>query len=296
MDTNRPFVIGRNETKVKNYTVLEFTMCVLLMFGATVGIAEENRIQHDGEQGDSADFKVRVFYPASAGIESQLQESVASVSSPDFEVDYQGVSDSNWNTDALGSLLVSAQQSDPVSGFFLACRAEGLDEIGRVFRAKFPKIPFVDTFSPSLMAANIISYRYAVFAGSEQDAYLAMDYINALGITSHVRLGAGPTPYDASLMVGYDDFEFTEDKNLVVSELIAFGELYTGSDHTSQIVTNIEAIALVGCRGFLDVGVASAAQSELAAAKIPLQVINPIKASIGLLYSLVRNKVWISSS
>ena len=242
------------------------------------------------------DFKIRVFYRQSAGIESMLQDTVSNVSSPDFEVVYTGVGDSDWNdASALASLLVSTQRSSPADGFLLACKGSDLDEISTDFRSEFPKVPFVDTFAPSLMAANIVSYRYAVFAGSEEDADLAETLAERLGVTSHLRHGAGPSPDDASLLIGYEDFDLDADKETVIPDIVSLGQVLTGSDHTSLEVLNIEAIALVGCRGFLDVGVASEAESKLAELKIPLQVINPVKASTGLLYSLVRNKVWISS-
>ena len=241
-------------------------------------------------------FKVRVFYQESAGIESMLQSTVSSVSSPDFQVVYTGVEDNDWaSAAALSALLVSTQQSDPADGFFLACRNSDLDEISIDFRAKFPKVPFVDTFSPALMAANIVSYRYAAITGSKDNMDLTESLVERLGITSHLRSGAGPAPYDDSLLIAYQDFALGADKDTVIPFVVALGESLTGSDHLYDLVINVEAIALVGCEGFLDLGVASEAQSQLATAKIPLQVINPIKASMGLLYSLVRNKVWISS-
>ena len=245
---------------------------------------------------DGAAFEITVFYDIGADIGPMLKETVESVSSPDFSVTYSGVSESIWDdTEALAALLVSSQQSSPVDGFMLACRAEGLDEISDTFRAQFPKVPFVDTFAPSLLAANIVSYRYLAFAGSEEDADLTTELIGRLGIESHLRYGAGPPPNDDWLMVTYEDFELTTDKSAVIPEIVTLGELFTGSHHTDNEVVNVEAIALLGCHGFLDLGVASDAQSQLEDLKIPLQVINPVKASIGLLHSLVRNKVWISS-
>ena len=237
-----------------------------------------------------------MFYNDGDDIDSMLQETVASVSSPDFSVTYNGVAEDTWNdTQALGAYLVSSQKDKPVDGFMLACKAEGLDEISDAFRAEFPKVPFVDTFAPSLLAANIVSYRYLAFAGSEEDADLVTELIGRLGIGSHLRHGSGPAPTDDSLMVGYDDFELTAEKSAVVPEIVSLGEVFTGSDHTDREVLNVESIALVGCHGFLDLGVASDAESQLEDLKIPLQVINPVKASVGLLHSLVRNKVWISS-
>ena len=245
---------------------------------------------------DGAAFEIAVFYNAGVDMASMLQETVASVSSPDFSVTYNGVAEGTWNDNkALGAYLVSSQQDKPVDGFMLACKEEGLEEISDAFRAEFPKVPFVDTFAPSLLAANIVSYRYLAFAGSEAGASHVKALIGRLGIGSHLRYGAGSAPTDVSLMVGYDDFDLTADKSAVIPEIVGLGRVFTGSDHTDREVINIEAIALVGCQGFLDLGVASDAQSQLEDLKIPLQVINPVKASVGLLHSLVRNKVWISS-
>ena len=242
-------------------------------------------------------FKVRVFYQDSAGIEAMLQGSVSSVSSPDFEVVYTAVGDNSWNDEsALASLLVSTQKSDPSDGFLLACKVLGLDQISNEFRAEFPTVPFVDTFAPSLMAANIVSYRYAIFAGSENAANYAQVLVSRLGVSSHVRRGAGAAPSDDSLLLAYQDLELNADKSAVAPRIVKVGEDLTGSNRLNGEVINIEAMALVGCNGFLSLGVASEAASQLAAANIPLQVINPIKASMGLLYSLVRNKVWISSA
>ena len=281
---------------MKNSAFFKFSLPLLFAIGVTFCFAQEGDAGKSVAEASTAKFKVRVFYLNNYSIGSMLKDTISSVSSPDFSVVYQGVPDIDWyDTGRLGSMLVSTQQSDPADGFFLACKANGLHEVGEAFRAHYPKVPFVDSFSPSLLAANVISYRYAIFAGSIEDADVARSYVGKLGITSHVRRGAGSSLVDSSLLVGFRNFDLTTEKGHVIPQIVAFGEELTGSDHTASQVINIEAIALVGCHGFLDLGVASEAESKLLGEKIPLQVINPVKASIGLLYSLVRNRVWISS-
>ena len=241
-------------------------------------------------------FDVNVFYPGGAGIDSMLQASVSSVASPDFEYHYKPVDIATWgDTAGLSQYLVSIQQSSPADGFFLACKNTELEKIGELFRSTFPTVPFVDTFAPALLAANIVSYRYAVLTGTENGELMVKRLISELGMENHLRLG-GTSVFRDDFMVTVSPYTLTTGKNVSIQDIIPLGSAATGSHHTDLLVLNIEAIVLAGCEGFLDVGVASDAQSQLAqeSPPVPIQVINPIKASIGLLHSMIRNKVWVS--
>ena len=243
----------------------------------------------------AAEFKVNVFYPADAGIDSMIESSVASVSSPDFEVTYQPVSSTDWEDPGLlTDFLISTQQSAPADGFFLACRNDDLYGISDVFRLTFPKVPFVDSFAPALMAAHVVSYRYAIMTGSDSGEALVNKLISDLGVESHVRYGGSTRPIRDVFLVEMESFALTTPKDGVIPDVVELGLTATGDDRTDSVVLNIEAIVLAGCEGFLDLGVATGAQSQLSQKGVPLQVINPIKASMGLLYSMIRNKVWIS--
>ncbi len=242
----------------------------------------------------AADFNINVFYPGDVGIDSMLESSVASVASPDFAVSYVSVDSATWDdADSLASFLVSKQQSSPADGFFLACKNTDLNEISNQFRLTFPKVPFVDSFAPALMAANIVSYRYLVITGSENGEILTNTLIRELGIENHLRFG-GTSLFRDSFMIKTMSYTLTTPKQVAILDIVNQGEAATGSHKTDVVVLNVEAIVLAGCEGFLDVGVASEAQAQLVAEKIPLQVINPVKASMGLLYSMIRNKVWVS--
>ena len=243
---------------------------------------------------NAQDFKVNIFYPSGVGIDSMLKSTVGSMPSPDFSITYVTVDAATWGSSTdLANLLVSTQKTSPANGFLLACKSADLNSIGTQFRQSFPKIPYVDTFAPSLLAANIVSYRYMVLAGTSTNQLVAKSLVAALGIEDHLRTSAGFWRY--SPMVEMMPYQLTTPKSVAISDIVSFGEAATNSHRTNSPVLNIEAIALVGCEGFLDLGVASEAQTQLAAAGFPLQVINPVKASIGLLYSMIRNKVWISS-
>lgn len=241
-------------------------------------------------------FKINVFYPSGLGIDSMLKSSVASVQSPDFDVNYVTVDATTWSDDSsLADFLVSTQQKTPANGFFLACYYESVDFVGSVFRETFPKVPYVDSFAPALMAAQIVSYRYAVITGTDEGATLVKRFIKALGIENHVRYG-GVTGelFRDMFLVKAIPFELTATKSEVVPSIVTLGLAATGAHNTDLLVTNIEAVVLAGCEGFLDIGVAAEAQKQLTTNGFPLQVINPVKASMALLYSMIRNKVWIS--
>ncbi len=239
-------------------------------------------------------FKINVFYPGGLSIDSMLQSSVGSIASPDFTVSYMPVDSSTWNnSSSLANFLVSKQQSSPADGFFLACKNIDLDKISNQFRLSFPKVPFVDSYAPALMAANIVSYRYIVITGSQAGKTLTRNLISELGIENHLRFG-GSSLFRNSFMISSLPYSLTTPKEVSIQDIVNLGEAVTGSHDTDLVVLNAEAIVLAGCEGFLDLGVATASQSQLTAEKIPLQVINPIKASMGLLYSMIRNKVWVS--
>ena len=242
-----------------------------------------------------AEFKVNIFYPAHAGIDSMLESSVKSAISPDFEYHYKPVDSSTWSdASSLAGFLVSTQQSSPADGFFLACKNTDLDEISDQFRATFPKVPFVDSFAPVLLAANIVSYKYAVLTGSLEGFELVEQLIEKLGIEDHLTGGASDL-FENYLLVQGELYSLTTTKDKPIEEISYLGRVLTRT-HPNYWAFDIETIALAGCEGFLDIGVAEEAQEQLAALDppIPLQVINPIKASIGLLHSMIRNKVWIS--
>lgn len=250
----------------------------------------------DSRQEVAAQFNVNVFYPANVGIDSMLQASVSSVASPDFQYQYKPVDIGTWSDAAgLSQHLVSVQQSSPADGFFLACKNTDLDRISDLFRLTFPTVPFVDTFAPALLAANIVSYRYAVLTGTESGEALVKQLIIELGIENHLRSG-GSSLFRDDFLVTSSPYTLTTSKDVAVEDIVTLGNAATGSHDTDLVVENIEAIVLAGCEGFLDVGVASEAQDQLAKESpgVPLQVINPIKASIGLLNSMIRNKVWVS--
>ena len=240
------------------------------------------------------DFKINIFFPGDVGIDNMLKSSIASVPSPDFSLVYVAVDAQTWaDSTALADLLINNQKTSPADGFFLACKNTDLGKIGVQFRESFPKIPFVDTFMPSMLAANIISFRYMVLAGTSTNQAMAISFVEGLGIEDHLMAGSGFWRYLP--MVEMAPFQLTTLKSGAIPDIVNFGQAATGSSRTNISVLNIEAIALVGCEGFLDIGVATGAQADLVAQKVPLQVINPIKASMGLLYSMIRNKVWISS-
>ncbi len=251
----------------------------------------------DNLKEDAAPYRVNVFYPKGAGIDSLLQVSVNSVASPDFKYQYKPIDNATWSdTVDLSQHLVAVQRSAPVDGFVLACKNTELDTIGNSFRSSFPTIPFVDTFAPSLLAANIVSYRYAVLTGTDSGEQLVKQLIRELGIENHLRSG-GSSLFRDEFLVTSSPYTLTTSKEIAVEDIVSLGIAATGSHDTDLVVENIEAIALAGCEGFLDLGVASESQSRLAqeSPSVPLQVINPIKASIGLLNSMIRNRVWVST-
>ena len=241
-------------------------------------------------------FKINVIYPAGVGIDSMLKSSVASVQSPDFDVSYVMVDATTWSDDtSLADYLVITQQKSPADGFFLACYNKPTDIVGEQFRQIFPKVPYVDTIAPALMAANMVSYRYAVITGTDEGKSLVKRLIKDLGIENHVRYGGATGEIFRDLfLVETISFELTTPKSGAIPDIVTLGLAATGAHNTDLLVTNIEAIVLAGCEGFLDIGVAADAQQQLTTDGFPLQVINPIKASMALLYSLIRNKVWIS--
>lgn len=241
-------------------------------------------------------FKINVFYPAGVGIDAMLKSSVASVQSPDFDINYITVDAATWSDESsFAKFLVATQQGAPADGFFLACYNNSMDSVGEQFRKTFPKVPYVDSFAPALMAAHIVSYRYAVIIGTDEGETLVKELIRELGIENHVRYGgeAGEAFRGIFLIVN-EPFELTTTKNEAVPNIVTVGLDGTSAHRTDGPVLNIEAIVLAGCEGFLDTGVAADAQKQLTNDGFPLQVINPTKASMGLLYSMIRNKVWIT--
>ena len=247
------------------------------------------------EADPDADFSINVFYPADAGIDSMIQSSVNSVSSPDFHVRYKPIASSTWESaDSLTDHLVSTQQFDPADGFYLACKSTDLEYIGDRFRKTFPKVPFVDSFAPALMAANIVSYRHLAITGTANGEARVTGLIQELGIENHFRFGGSSGIVRDYFMVKMMPYTLTTPKKAVVDDIVLLGNSATGADNTDEVVVSVEAIILAGCEGFLEIGVASDAQATLKGQGIPLQVINPTKASMGLLYSMIRNKVWIS--
>lgn len=245
-----------------------------------------------GSPVSAADFRINVFYPDVPNVQSNLQNSIASVASPDFTIDYIGVNSSTWtNAALLSDFLISSQRGSPADGFFLACKNSDLSVISKNFRRAYPKVPFVDSYSPSLMAANLVSFRYAIIT-AEVGLTTTNRLVTDLGIEDHVRTGLGPKP-DERMILGLN-LSLSSPKAQVVEDVVTVGRRFTGAHWTDKGVYNVEALALVGCEGFLEIGVASEAQADLDRLKIPLQVINPIKASMGLLYSAIRNRVWVS--
>lgn len=240
----------------------------------------------------SADFKINVFHPDVPNVQSNLQNSIASVASPDFAVNYVAVDSNTWaNVTLLSNFLISSQRGSPADGFFLACKNSDLSAISENFRRAYPKVPFVDSYAPSLMAANLVSFRYAIIT-AEVGLVTTNQLVTNLGIEDHVRTSLGPQP-DERMILGLN-LNLSSPKAQVVEDIVSIGRRFTGAHWTDKGVYNIEALALAGCEGFLEVGVASEAQADLDRLKIPLQVINPIKASMGLLYSAIRNRVWVS--
>ena len=237
-------------------------------------------------------FKINVIYPGGTGIDSMLKSSVESVPSPDFDVNYITVDSTTWTDEAsLANFLVTTQQGTPADGFFLACYNNSMADIGDQFRKTFPKVPYVDSFMPALMAAQIVSFRYLVLTGNRDGTQLATELVKELGIENHLKSNVIGASSAFNIVTGY--FDLTTLKSVTIPDIVSIGLSNTNA-HNVDLVVNIEAIALAGCEGFLDIGVALEAQQQLATHGYPLQVINPVKASMALLYSLIRNKVWIT--
>ena len=60
---------------------------------------------------------------------------------------------------------------------------------------------------------------------------LTESLVERLGITSHLRDGAGPAPYDDSLLIAYENFALDADKDSVIPAIFALGRSLTGSDY-----------------------------------------------------------------
>ena len=266
----------------------------------SVSILSSSACTADDQSDDlptDAEFAVNIFYPSDVGIDDLIRSSVNSMASPDFHFNFKPVDSTSWaDPKSLADFLVSTQKSAPAHGLFLACKNSHLDEIGDTFRESFPKVPYVDAFTPALTAASVISYRYAVLTGTPEGETLVVDLIDSLGIGDHLQVGGSSSSRD-NYLIQTEPYTLTTTTEIVVEDILALGISTTGSSSTDAVVLNTESIVLAGCEGFLKLGVASDAQEKFEQLNppLPLQVINPIKAAIALLDSMIRNKVWISS-
>ena len=242
-------------------------------------------------------YTMMVFYPDGAGIDAMLKETVESVLAPDFNSTvYRPLKADVWNDrDALSQYIIGANTSTPVSGFVLACKNNDLNYISGKVRKKFPKVPFVDTIAPSLLAANVISYRYMAVSGSPQkDPDDILGVIEDLSIQGHLKIGG----YKEGYLIRYNNFTLSYvPTDLELAEMLVEPYLYLfKSDSLDSPVINAEAIALVGCEGFISEKIAGRIQYSFAyRGNVPIQVVHPIKAAVTQLDVLIRNKTWISS-
>jgi allantoin racemase len=131
-------------------------------------------------------------------------------------------------------------------------------------------IPVVGGFTPAVLTANAVAQRYSVVTILPEVIPMLEDLERELGITANIV---------SNLYVDIPVQDLTDKEKLIK-------RLYKQS--LRAIAQGAQAIVL-GCTGML--GVAEEVQKKLAEKKKPAPVIDPTKAAITMLQSLVRMEI-----
>ena len=271
------------------------SICRALAYGLALVVSLATLAGPGLARADGGGHYIWVFSPANE-VRDSLATTLSALAAPDVHVDSSTVTAPTWEEVGALSLHIRSyikskgpQGPDNVHGVYVACKSAGMFELYPALRELVPELTVVDSFGAAMMAANIVSDRYAVFTGNPSNEPYIQLLVDRLGIGSHLvrKLNATEeSPYLITVkQLNYGDGDFD-----VLPWLLPA---------SSGIIRNFfaESIVLTGCEGFMSPTIAQQLEMQLADNVDPnqptnAQVIDPHMAAFAFLESAMRNRLW----
>ena len=206
---------------------------------------------------------------------------------PDINALFQLIPAAEWNAVALAQKISSDAQM--VAGFsgaiVFGMVPKEFAAVQRALRSitATATLPLTEMYYAPLTMSRTVARRFT-FATSQADVAAMMKIVDDLGFSGQLAQAAGKSVHIAG------NYQYNENASEVYQSIL---------DGCQKAVTDAraECIVLAGANGMMDPSLAPMLRSGLADYKdgVP-QIIDPLGASVTMLQSLIRNKVWSNRS
>lgn len=221
-------------------------------------------------------YKIRIIVPANTTVfNDRIRDAVCNVIPPDFELDVKNI---NSGTQCIENRCCIVENSPAVLQFARETEREGyngifvtdFDYCGVEACREAVNIPVIGGFGASAFTAMMLSKRFAIVTVLESVVAMQLEHINSFGIEDNF---VGIHPINCSV-------NELKDTNVVRRKVFEQSLIAIRSEGAESII--------LGCTGFIDIADAvSEMLTEEIGSHVP--VIDPNKAAIGYLVTLVRN-------